>query len=277
MLDYTSDAVLEKKLAVNPCLISNIPHFDGYIFLNFFFLFLNSKSLNNLIVLSRDDAGCNEIIAKNGLTHLCTLLTKDKDKDNEELVLSVTRIFSGLVKNSFKRAKLVYNTVPPELLASLISHQKESIATAASIIIQNLILSLTDLEEKRKTVKKQVSVVYDFPLEVREYIDEIFRAIIMLIMDPKCSGYGRDNCIDTCLKFVDTANGCGWTSRFIVFGVPKLLRVASTVPELKIPNSLQITEATKMHVSCCLSAVYDDIYSDQEREKFQDVVNTFVA
>ena len=99
----------------------------------------------------------------------------------------------------------------------------------------------------------------------------------MLIMDPKCSGHGRDNCIDLCLKFVDRANGCGWTTRFIVFGVPKLLRVAATIPELNLPNSLPLTPHTKMHVSCCLSAVYDDTYSDAEKEKFQETVNTFVA
>lgn len=98
----------------------------------------------------------------------------------------------------------------------------------------------------------------------------------MLIMDPKCSGHGRDNCIDLCLKFVDRANGCGWTTRFIVFGIPKLLRVAATIPELNLPNSLPLTQHTKMHVSCCLSAVYDDTYSDAEKEKYNETVNSFV-
>lgn len=245
MLDYTTNSDREKKLA----------------------------SLNNLIVLSREDAGCNEIIFSDGLKHLCDLYKNEKD---EEVILSIARIFASLVKNSFKRAKIVYNEVPPELIASLISHKKESIATAAGLIVQNMIYSLTDLEHKRKTVKKQVSAPFEFTAEAREYIDEIFRSIVMLIMDPNCSGYGRDNCIDMCLKFVDTANGCAWTPRFIVFGIPKLLRVASTVPELNLPNSLQLTENTKMHVSCCLSAVYDDIYSDSERDKFQDVVNSFI-
>lgn len=99
----------------------------------------------------------------------------------------------------------------------------------------------------------------------------------MLIMEPSCSGYGRDNCIDLCLKFVDRAQGCAWTPRFVVFGVPKLLRVAATVPELNLPNSLPLTEHTKMHVACCLCTVYDDIYSDIEREKFHETVNAFIS
>lgn len=101
-------------------------------------------------------------------------------------------------------------------MASLISHANEDISTAAALIVQNIIYSVTDLENKRKNVKKSVNEVFDFTPEVNEYIDAIFRSIVMLIMDPKCSGYGRDNCIDLCLKFVDRRCGCGWTTRYTI-------------------------------------------------------------
>lgn len=65
--------------------------------------------------------------------------------------------------------------------------------------------------------------------------------------------------------------------RFVVFGIPKLLRVAATVPELNLTNSLPLTPHTKMHVACCLSTVQDDLYSDTERDKYLEVVNEFVA
>lgn len=104
--------------------------------------------------------------------------------------------------------------VQEEIIASLISHQNEDISTAAALIVQNIIYSITDLEHKRKTVKKSVNELFEFTPEVQEYIDAIFRSIVMLIMDPKCSGYGRDNCIDLCLKFVDRRCGCGWTTRY---------------------------------------------------------------
>ncbi|CAF0749986.1 unnamed protein product [Brachionus calyciflorus] len=230
------------------------------------------SALNNLIVLSREDAGCNEIIAENGIQKLIEIKNSG---ENDEIVLSITRIFASLCKNSFKRAKIVFTQLQAELIATLISHKTEAISTAASLIVQNMIYSLTDLDNKRR-IKKQINQSFEFTPEVQEYIDEIFRNVIMLIMDPKCSGYGRDNCIDLCLKFVDRANGCGWTPRFVVFGLPKLLRVASTIPELNLPNSLPLTEHTKMHVACCLSAVYDDIYSDTEREKYQETVNNFI-
>lgn len=100
-----------------------------------------------------------------------------------------------------------------EVIANLISHSDEEISTAASLIVQNIIYSITDLESKRKNIKKAFNEIYPFTPEVQEYIDAIFRSIVMLIMDPNCSGYGRDNCIDLCLKFVDRQSGCGWTNR----------------------------------------------------------------
>ena len=193
-----------------------------------------------------------------------------------EVTLAVARILASLCKDSSKRSKTVFNQVQYELIAGLISYDDHDISTAAALIIQNMILSLTDLTNKRKHIKKHVQTPIEFTAEIQEYVDEIFRAVIMLIMEPKCSGYGRDNCIDLCLKYVDRANGCAWTPRFIVFGVPKLLRVAATIPELKLPGSLPLTENTKMHVSCCLSAIYDDIYYDSEREKFNEVCENFV-
>jgi hypothetical protein len=63
----------------------------------------------------------------------------------------------------------------------------------------------------------------------------------------------------------------------VVFGIPKLLRVAATVPELNLKNSLPLTQHTKMHVACCLSAVHDDLYSDTERDKYLEVVDGFIA
>lgn len=171
----------------------------------------------------------------------------------------------------------MFNEVQQETIASLISHSNEEISTAAALVVQNMIYSVTDLEEKRKNFKKSVNETFPFSAEVQEYIDAIFRSIVMLIMEPTCSGFGRDNCIDLCLKFVDRKCGCGWTTRFVVFGVPKLLRVAATVPELGAKNSLPLTQHTKMHVACCLATVYDDLYTDAERDKFNEVVNAFVS
>ena len=56
----------------------------------------------------------------------------------------------------------MFNVVQYEQIASLISHQDKDISTSAALIIQNMILSLTDLENKRKHTKKKSHVELEF-------------------------------------------------------------------------------------------------------------------
>ncbi len=128
----------------------------------------------------------------------------------------------------------------------------------------------------------------------KQCINQIFGSLTKLINDPSCSSFGRDNSIDLCLKYVDVANGCAWTmrfieqgstdrslqphetlsNRFVSKGLPKLLDVGSCVEGL--PNNLQITEHTKMHVACCLSIVNDDLYSDKHKDDYRAICDTHI-
>jgi hypothetical protein len=53
--------------------------------------------------------------------------------------------------------------------------------------------------------------------------------ILDLIDDKACSGIGRDCCLDLIVKFVDRANGCNWTSKFIISGYYIKLQVFLSV------------------------------------------------
>ncbi|CAF3743238.1 unnamed protein product, partial [Rotaria sp. Silwood1] len=67
---------------------------------------------------------------------------------------------------------------------------------------------------------------------INEFVDNIFRMFNQLIDNKTCSAIGRDCCLDLITKFIDRANGCNWINKFIVSGIPKVLRVASTVVNL---------------------------------------------
>ena len=66
-------------------------------------------------------------------------------------------------------------------------------------------------------------------------------------------------------------------SRFLPLeiGVPKVLRVAATVPDTE-KKQYPLTEQTKMHISCVLSVVYHDLSSDKGREDFNNECIEFV-
>jgi hypothetical protein len=64
----------------------------------------------------------------------------------------------------------------------------------------------------------------------------------------------------------------------ISIGLPKVLRVAATVPDLPDTDKKQypLTEQTKMHISMVLSIIYHDLCSDKEREDYNNECIEFV-
>ncbi|CAF1354600.1 unnamed protein product [Rotaria sordida] len=225
-------------------------------------------ALNNLLVISRDTPGAEAILNYDAdLKHLKEFI----QRDDRICVLGTLRILAAIVKNSYKRAETIYNKLGLKPIARCFAMNDAEIPTSASILVSNMIMSLCDLENRRK-VRKPANVAYNFDPYVLEFINETFRMLLDLIDDKTCSGIGRDCCLDLIVKFVDRTNGCNWTSKFILSGVPKVLRVAATVPNLSGTEKQQypLTEQTKMHISCVLSIVYHDLISDRERENFNN-------
>ena len=57
-------------------------------------------------------------------------------------------------------------------------------------------------------------------------------------------------------------------------GIQNLLEVAGTIPEHK---GLPISQNSRMHASLCLSKIYDDLRSDQEREQYRNAVDAYFS
>ncbi|CAF1543404.1 unnamed protein product [Rotaria magnacalcarata] len=231
-------------------------------------------ALNNILVISRESSGADAILAYDtDLKHLMEFI----QRDDRTCILGALRIFAEIAKNSYKRAEIVYNTLGLKPISRCFAMNDVEIPTSASILVHNMLMSICDLENRRK-VRKPVNVSYNFDPFVTEFINEIFRMLLNLIDDRACSGVGRDCCLDLVLKFVDRASGCNWTTKFILSGLPKVLRVAATVPDLADPDKKQypLTEKTKMHISCTLSVVFHDLYSDKAREDFNNECAEFI-
>jgi len=59
---------------------------------------------------------------------------------------------------------------------------------------------------------------------------------------------------------------------FVLSGIQQLLTVAGTIPEHK---TIPVSQNSRMHVSLCLSKIHEDLISDQERNLFLQVTNSF--
>lgn len=58
----------------------------------------------------------------------------------------------------------------------------------------------------------------------------------------------------------------------LVEGIQQLLTIAGTIPEHK---TISVTQNSRMHVSLCLSKIYDDLISDQERDRFSEATEAY--
>ncbi|CAF3942470.1 unnamed protein product [Rotaria magnacalcarata] len=192
---------------------------------------LNQETaLNNLLVISREDSGAEGILAYDSDLQQI----KEFMQANERITILGT-------------AELVYNKLGVSLIGRCLAMNDTEIPASTTILVHNIIMSICDLENRRK-IRKPINVPFNFDQPVIEFINNIFRTLVEFIDDKTCPAIGRDCCLDLVAKFVDRANGCNWTSKFIVSGVPKVLRVAATVPNLpdNDKKAYPITEQTKI-------------------------------
>lgn len=55
-------------------------------------------------------------------------------------------------------------------------------------------------------------------------------------------------------------------------GIQQLLTVAGTIPEHK---TITVSQNSRMLVSLCLSKLYDDLVSDQERDTYSEAADAY--
>lgn len=64
-----------------------------------------------------------------------------------------------------------------------------------------------------------------------------------------------------------------WKLMFCLnLGIQQLLTIAGTIPEHK---TISVTQNSRMHVSLCLSKIYEDLISDQERDLFSEATEAY--
>jgi protein unc-45 len=243
------------------------------------------QAANNLIVLAREQSGAEKIFQSNGITKLLLLLETEKDKD---LQLTAIRVLSCLSNDSASRSQAILEQMTLRKVLLYIGNESEKISTAMAFMLQNIINSITNLDYIKKEREKYeakraadpAARMRPFPFCVEkidadaiEMIDTMLAPVIQLLGSNKLSGFGRDNMLELLIKFVTRKDGIGWSKKFIeAGGIQQLLTIAGTIAEHK---TISVTQNSRMHVSLCLSKIYDDLVSDQERTLFSDATEAY--
>ncbi|CAK6970511.1 protein unc-45 homolog B [Scomber scombrus] len=226
------------------------------------------KAANNLIVLSREDAGAERIFQNNGVSLLLNMIEKGKP----EMILAAVRTLSGMCTGHKARAMAIINLVGIDKMCSIMAIDNEEMALATCNLFQCINDSLTG-GDKREYGKEEALV-----LDTAKDLKTILLSLLEMIVSKKVSGHGRDQALNLLCKNVPRKNKKDQNNSTALFtidhGLKKILKVCGQVPEL--PDQLPLTENTQLIASVVLNRIYDDLKCDPERNNYRDICDEYI-
>uniref|UniRef100_UPI0037E82B4C protein unc-45 homolog B n=1 Tax=Semicossyphus pulcher TaxID=241346 RepID=UPI0037E82B4C len=226
------------------------------------------KAANNLIVLSREDAGAERIFQNNGVSLLLTMIETGKP----EMILAAVRTMSGMCTGHKARAMAIVNMVGVDKMCSIMAVDNEELSLATCNLFQCVNDSLTG-GDKREYGKEEALV-----LDASKDLKTILLSLLEMVASKKVSGHGRDQALNLLSRNVPRkdkkAPDHSRTLFTIDHGLKKILKVCGQVPEL--PDQLPLTENTQLIASVLLTKLYDDLKCDPERDNFRDICDGYI-
>uniref|UniRef100_A0A671U7P3 Unc-45 myosin chaperone B n=1 Tax=Sparus aurata TaxID=8175 RepID=A0A671U7P3_SPAAU len=214
------------------------------------------KAANNLIVLSREDAGAERIFQNNGVQLLLNMIETGKP----EMILAAVRTLSGMCTGHKARAMAIIHMVGIDKICSIMAVDNEEIALATCNLFQCINDSLTG-GDNREYGKEEALVL------------AILLSLLEMVASKKVSGHGRDQALNLLSKNVPRKDKKERDNSRALFtidnGLKKILKVCGQVPEL--PDQLPLTDNTQLIASVLLNKIYDDLKCDPERTNFREI------
>uniref|UniRef100_A0A8C4F1A5 Unc-45 myosin chaperone A n=1 Tax=Dicentrarchus labrax TaxID=13489 RepID=A0A8C4F1A5_DICLA len=228
------------------------------------------KAAQNLVVLSREDAGAEQIFRNDGVK----LIQKLLQSKQEDVVLSALRTLVGLCTGHQSRTMAIVNELGMEQLCAVMGSGASTVSLAACHLLQVMFEALTE-GMKREIRGKDEAILPEPSKELRSML----RHLLEMMPAANVSGPGRDNAINLLVKQVPRKSlknpDNSLTLWVIDQGLKKILEVAGTVPELS-GGGPPLTDNSHMSCSVLLSKLYDDLKSDNERENFNKLCEEYV-
>ncbi|XP_039664957.1 protein unc-45 homolog A [Perca fluviatilis] len=227
------------------------------------------KAAQNLVVLSREDAGAEQIFRNDGVK----LIQKLLQSKQEDVVLSALRTLVGLCTGHQSRTMAIVNELGMEQLCAVMGSGASTVSLAACHLLQVMFEALT--EGMKKEIRGKDEAILPEP---SKELRSMLRHLLEMMPASKVSGPGRDSTINLLVKQVPRKSlknpDNSLTLWVIDQGLKKILEVAGTVPELS--EGPPLTDNSHMSCSVLLSKLYDDLRCDTERETFNKLCEEYV-
>lgn len=227
------------------------------------------KAAQNLVVLSRDEAGAEQIFRNDGVK----LIQKLLQSKLEDVILSALRTLVGLCTGHQSRTMAIVNELGMEQLCAVMGSGAPTVSLAVCHLLQVMFEALT--EGMKKEIRgKDEAILPEPSKELRSMLHHLLE----MLPASNVSGPGRDSAINLLVKQVPRKSLKNPDNSLTLWvtdqGLKKILQVAGTVPELS--EGPPLTDNTHMSCSVLLSKLYDDLKSDKERENFNKLCEEYV-
>uniref|UniRef100_A0A4W5JAE3 Unc-45 myosin chaperone A n=1 Tax=Hucho hucho TaxID=62062 RepID=A0A4W5JAE3_9TELE len=225
------------------------------------------KAAQNLVVLSREEAGAEQIFRNDGVKLIQSLLGSKQ----EEVVLSALRTLVGLCTGHQSRVSVGHICQ----LCGVMGSGASAVSLAACHLLQVMFEALTE-GMKREIRGKDEAIL---PGEMTCLpLRSMLRHLVEMMPASSVSGPGRDSAINLLVKQVPRKSQRNPDNSLTLWvidqGLKKILEVAGTVPEMS--EGPPLTDNSHMSCSVLLSKLYDDLKSDAERENFNKLCEEYV-
>lgn len=226
------------------------------------------KAIGNLVVLAKENAGA-EIMLKNGVVHKIQQLLKVEK--HPEIYINAVRVISQLCKRSVERTRQVIKIVGIPWLLEVIDSENEERVNAAQYCLQVLLNTFSGMDNKKDSKPDQKLCE-----EYKSEIDTLLTCLTYSITNRVISGLARDAIIELIMRNCHYS-AINWAERFVeIKGLQRLLEVCSELEEYKYESALNITPSSRTISAACLAKIYENMYYDEARERFNNQVDDFV-
>ncbi|XP_071639799.1 protein unc-45 homolog B-like [Temnothorax longispinosus] len=225
-------------------------------------------AMNNLLVLSRERAGAEEIFKKGGVSKIAQLVKVEK---SDEMICSAIRIISELCKNNISRTKSIIKDVGlPWCLEMMNSRSKERV-NAFQYCIQTILNAYSGMTNKPDSKPDK-----DLCETHKKEMDTILSCLLYSVTNRTITGLARDAIIELIMRNIHYT-ALDWAERLVELrGLQRLMEVASEMEEYKYESSMDITSSTRTITSVCLAKIYENMYYDAAKEKFSNAIDEFI-
>ncbi|UYV64416.1 UNC45A [Cordylochernes scorpioides] len=224
---------------------------------------------NNLIVLSRENAGTQLIAAEDGDSQLIDLL---RTSTSATLVLSGIRILAQMCQSSLDLTLRILEKVGVPFFIDLLNRTGSAeYISAVQYWVQMIINTLSGMDLKQGTKPdKQL-------MKRNEYvIDTLMETLVSTVDRRQLDPEARDAILELLMKNVDI-DALNWGMKLVEKGgLSHILEVSSELPNPICESAMKITPNTRTHVSVALERIYWCMDHDKARDLYRDKVSEFM-